>query len=48
MASPRTLASLLIAFLLIPNALAQADEPSISDFAFLTGCWKGTGFGLWK
>ena len=45
MASPRTLASLFIAFLLIPTAFAQADKPSISDFAFLTGFWKGTGFG---
>ena len=45
MASPRTLASLFIAILLIPNAFGQADKPSISDFAFLTGVWKGTGFG---
>ncbi len=25
--------------------LAQQTEPSISDFAFLTGYWQGTGFG---
>ena len=45
MASTRTQASLFLAVLLIPNALTQADTPTISDFAFLTGFWKGAGFG---